>query len=135
MSARLGFARWHMQTMQSSEFLHLLVHSMDSAVSWIVFRGRRHYTAISGILLMRGVLSRAGLGDVLCAFFCSFTIFGTCRIGHFESHISNFSSEFCNFRSPTAGRYTENLFVDIFGLWRFYTKNIVFARKPNNRQN
>ena len=39
MSASLGLARWHMQIMQISEFLHLLGHSSGSAVSWDVFRG------------------------------------------------------------------------------------------------
>ena len=68
MSARLGFARRHMQTMQTSEFLHLLGHSSGSAVSWDVFRGRWHRTAISGILMWWGVLSQAGWGCFLCNF-------------------------------------------------------------------
>ena len=58
-----------MQTMQTSEFLHLLGHSSGSAVSWDVFQGGWHCTAISGILLWRGVLSRAG-GGVFCSFLC-----------------------------------------------------------------
>ena len=56
MSASLGLARWHMQTMQTSEFLPLLGHSSGSAVSWDVFRGGWHRTAISGILLWLGVV-------------------------------------------------------------------------------
>ena len=63
---------WHMQNMQISEFLHLLGHSSGSAGSWDVFRGRWHHTAISGILLLRGVLSRAGWGCFL-RFFTSST--------------------------------------------------------------
>ena len=54
--------------MQTSEFLHLLGHSSGSADSWNVFRGRWHHTAISGILQLRGVLSRAGWGCFLCVF-------------------------------------------------------------------
>ena len=71
-----------MQTMQTSEFLHLLGHSSVSAVSWDVFRGGWHRTAISGILLRRGVLSRAG-GGVFFVFY-SFAIFCTCQVRHFE---------------------------------------------------
>ena len=55
-----------MQIMQTSEFLHLLGHSSGFAVSWDVFRGGWHRKAISGIILWRGVLSRAG---VFCWFF------------------------------------------------------------------
>ena len=91
--------------MQTSEFLHLLGHSSGSAGSWDVFRGGWHHMAISAILLWRGVLSRAGAGVFYVRFSASSTIFGTCRVSHFESNISNFSSKFCNFRSPTAGRY------------------------------
>ena len=54
--------------MQTSEFLHLLGHSSGSAGSCDVFRGRWHHTAISGILLLRGVLSRAWWGCFLCVF-------------------------------------------------------------------
>ena len=112
-----------------SAFLHLLGHSLGSAVIWDVFQGRWHRTAISGILLWRGVLSRAGCevfslglgggmfslsgwvggcslfqagwGFVFFAFFRFFYGFRTCRVGHLEcayliSHISNFSSKFCN---------------------------------------
>ena len=70
MSASLGLGptRWHMQNMQTSEFLHLLGHSSGFAGSWDVFRGRWHNTAISGILLWRCVLSRAGWGDVSVLF-------------------------------------------------------------------
>ena len=100
-----------MQNRQTSEFLHLLGHSSGSAGSWDVFRGRWHHTAFSGILLWRGVLSQAGWGCFFVRFFASFMIFGTCRIGHFESHISNFSTKFCNFRSATAGRYIINICV------------------------
>ena len=40
----------------------------------------------------------SGCVGVFCVrFSASFTIFGTCRVGYFESHISNFSSKFCNF--------------------------------------
>ena len=68
MSASLGLARWHMQNMQTFEFLHLLGHSSGSAVSWDVFRGGCHRTAISGILPWRGVLlSGWGVG-VVCLF-------------------------------------------------------------------
>ena len=66
MSASLGLARWHMQNMQTSEFIHLLGNSSGSAVSWDVYRW--HRTAISGILLWRGVLSRTGGGGVLLFF-------------------------------------------------------------------
>ena len=74
-SLDLGFARWHMQTMQTSEFLPLLDHSSGSAVSWDVFRGGWHCTAISGILLWRVILSRAGgglsfLSSCLLSSFC-----------------------------------------------------------------
>ena len=58
--------------------------------------------ALSGILLWWGVLSRAGWGLFCVRVSASSTTFGTCRVGHSESHISNFSSRFCNFRSPTA---------------------------------
>ena len=51
--------------MQPSEFLHFLGYSSGSTGSWDVFRGRWHHTAISGILLLRGVLSRAGWGCFL----------------------------------------------------------------------
>ena len=52
MSARLGLARWHMQTMQTSEFLHLLGHSSVSAVIWDVFRGWWHrYISMAGYSL------------------------------------------------------------------------------------
>ena len=50
------------------EFLHLLGYSSGSTGSWDVLRGRWHHTAISGIFLSRGVLSRAGWGCFLCAF-------------------------------------------------------------------
>ena len=55
--------------MQTSEFLHLLGHFSGSPGSWDVFRGRWHHAAIPRILLLRGVLSRAGLVMVFCAFF------------------------------------------------------------------
>ena len=57
-----------MQHMQSSEVLHLLGNFSGCAGSWDVFRGRWHHTAISGILLWRGDLSRAGWGCFLCVF-------------------------------------------------------------------
>ena len=69
MSASLGFARWHRRKMQTSEFLNFLGHSSGSAVSWNVFRGGWHRTAISGILIWLGVLSRAG-GVWFSVFFC-----------------------------------------------------------------
>ena len=54
-----------------------------------------------------GVLSLGLCGGVLCAFSASSTIFG-----HFESHISKFSSKFCNVnRSPTAGRYILTIII------------------------
>ena len=53
---------------------------------------------------MTGCSLSRWVGVIFMRCFASFTIFGTCRIGHFESHISNFSSKFCNFRLPTAGR-------------------------------
>ena len=104
MSASLWPVRWHMQNMQISEFFNLLGHSSGSAGSWDVFRGRWHHTAISRILLLRMFSFDLG-GVFFVRFFASLTIFGTCRISHFESHFSNFSSKCCNFRSPIAGRY------------------------------
>ena len=65
--------------MQNSEILHLLGHFSGSAGSWDVFRGGWQHTAISRILLWRGVLSRAQW--VLCVrFSASSTIVGTCRV-------------------------------------------------------
>ena len=57
-----------MQTMQTSEFLHRLGHSSGSAVSWDVFRGGWHRTAILGILLWR-VFSLTVGGGVFLFFF------------------------------------------------------------------
>ena len=67
-----------MQNMQFPEFPHLLGHFSGSAVIWGVFREERHHTAISGINLWRGVLSRAGVGAAL-PFFKSVLRFGTSR--------------------------------------------------------
>ena len=53
-----------MQNKQTSEFLHLLGHSSGSAVSCDVFRGGWQPTAISGVLLWRGVLA----GGSICLF-------------------------------------------------------------------
>ena len=100
MSASLGLGptRRHMQNMKTSEFLHLLGHSSGSAGSWDVFRGRWHNTAISGILLWRCVLSRAGRGVLLLYFPSSFSISSTCQVGHLDLEIllSHISSNFCD---------------------------------------
>ena len=61
-SLGLGPTRWHMQSVQISEFLHLLGHSSGSAGSWDVFLRGWHNTAFSRIFLWRCVLSRAGWG-------------------------------------------------------------------------
>ena len=100
-SIGLGPTRWHMQNMQTSEFLHLLGHSSGSAGSWDVFRGRWHNTAISGILLWRCVLSRVGWGvggGVLLYFPSSFSISSTCQVGHLDLEflLSHISSNFCD---------------------------------------
>ena len=84
----------NMPNMQTTEFLHLLGHSSGSAGSWDVFRGRSHHPEISGKLLWRGVLSRAGWGLFCVRVSVSSTIFGTCWVGHFELHMSNLSSGF-----------------------------------------
>ena len=55
-------------------------------------------------------------GGVLFAFSASSTIFDVYRVGHFEKHISEFSSKFFIFRSPTAGRYTMMSTEDPFNL-------------------
>ena len=83
MSASLGLARWHMQNMQTSGFLHLLDHSSVSAVSWDVFRGEWHRTEISGIHLWRSVLSRTRVG-VFLSFLSSCLFSSTCQVGHLD---------------------------------------------------
>ena len=99
-SASLGLVstRWHMQSMQVSEILHLLGHSSDSAGSWDVFRGRWHNTAISGILLWRCVLSRASWGVLFHYFPSTFSISSTCKVGHLDLEflLSHISSNFCD---------------------------------------
>ena len=97
-SLRFGPTRWHMQNMQTSEVLHLLGHSSGSAGSWDVFRGRWHNTAVSGILLWRCVLSRAGWGVSLHYFPSSFFISSTCQVGHLDLEIllPHISSNFCD---------------------------------------
>ena len=96
-SLGLGPTRWHMQNMQTSEFLHLLGHSSGSAGSWDVFRGRWHNTTVSGILRWRCVLSRAGWGVSFFYFPSSFSILSTCQVGHLDLEIllSHISSNFC----------------------------------------
>ena len=66
--------------MKTSEFLHLLGNSLGSAGSWDVFRGRWHHTTISGIPLLRGVLSRA-VGCFLCVLLLLLRFSVTARSG------------------------------------------------------
>ena len=94
--------------MQTSEFLHLLGHSSGSAGSWDVFRGRWHNTAISGILIWRCVLSRAGWRVSLHYFPSSFSISSTCQVGHLDLEILLSHRTFHRiFVTSFAGRYID----------------------------
>ena len=114
MSASLELARSHMQNMQTSEFLHLLGPSSVSAVSWDVFRGGWHRTAISGILLWQGGLSRAGDGGCyvgLFVFLCNFLYLPgrPFRIDLFDiPHFLNFNEIL--FRLPDVANRSKNVY-------------------------
>ena len=107
MSASLCPAKWHMQNMQTSEFLHLLGHFRVPLITGTSSKGdgttRRFRGYFYGGVFSLGL--GGGCGVSFSSFPSSFSISSTCQVGHFESHISNFSSKFCKFRSPTAGRY------------------------------
>ena len=98
MSGSLGFARWHMQTMQTSEFLHLLGHSSGSAVSWDVFPRKWNRTIISGILLWGSLAGWVGVTLCLCLSSCLLS--SICQASHLRfvhcliSHISNIHRTF-----------------------------------------
>ena len=78
---------WNMQTF---EIRHLWDHSSGSAVTWDVFRGRWHHTAISGISLWWGVLSPAGWGRFCVGCLSSSLIRRTCCRLFFVCDISTF---------------------------------------------
>ena len=97
-----------MQNVQTSEFLHLLGHFRVPLVTGMSSKGDGTTRQFRGYFYGR-VFSLGlggGCGVSFFSFPSSFSISSTCQVGHFESHISNFSSNFCKFRSPTAGRYT-----------------------------
>ena len=72
--------------MQTCEFSHVWDHSSGSAVSWDVFRGVWHRTAISGTSLWRDVFFRGGwaVGVACVGFLSSRLIRSTCQVGHFS---------------------------------------------------
>ena len=108
-SASLGLARWLMQNMQSSEFLHLLGHSLGSAVSWDVFRGDGTARRFRGYFY--GFVFSLGLGgwSFFFVFLSAFKLpaFLPARSAVFIYSLSyrTFKKSVRNFVSLGAGRY------------------------------
>ena len=98
-SLGLGPTRWHMQNMQTSEFLHLLGHSSGSVGSWEVFRPREMAQHGNFGDTSMAVCSLSGwVGVSLHYFPSSFSISSTGQVGHLDLEIllSHISSNFCD---------------------------------------
>ena len=85
--------------MQTSEFLHLLGHFRVPLVTGTSSKGNGTTRQFRGSLYC-GMFSLGlggGCGLSFSSFPSSFSISSTCQVGHFESHIWNFSTKFVNF--------------------------------------
>ena len=111
----LSVSGWHMQTFQTSEFLHRLSHFSGSGGSWDFFHWRWHPTAISGILLCSDVLSRPSWGCFLCLFLLlllfPYLLGRPSWMCSFDTAFSNFRSKFRNIDCLTLQCYGSFVYI------------------------
>ena len=130
-SLGLGPTRWHMQNMQTSEFLHLgpffgFCWQLGRLPREMAQHGDFGDTSVT-------VCSLSGRVGCLHYFPSSFSISSTCQVGHLDLEIllSHISSNFCDVFCWTLHCYGEGEraytayapYYDISGSWHIYSLN------------